>query len=705
MTAGAGGTGTTTELEAVVSEQDPMRYDVGPPAGPPAKAVTPGEAPPLHPAIATAHCAGSALAGWVIGPSTAAPVLYALSYAAGGAMAAITAVAELRRRRLSVDLLMVLAAAGAAVLGDWGEGAVLLFLFSLSGTLEAYALYRTTRSIDALIKLRPREASRVRDGYESRAPIEALTIDDVIRVRPGERFPVDGEVIEGETWADEATLTGESEPVGKAVGDPVFAGTINGRGSVLIRMTRAVADTTLERIVRLVRDAQAEKTAAQLFVESWRGPYVAGVLLAAAFVFVGSGLLHRQGFTDAFYQAMVILVVASPCAVVVGAPAVLLSAITRAARQGVLFKGGAHLEMLGHVDTIAFDKTGTITRGRPTVADVWAADGLEPDRLLGLAAAAERRSEHHLAAAVVAEADRRGLATGEVDDFETHTGEGVHAHADGLWIGVGREALFASHDRPVPPAVAAAGERIRERGQTALLVVLAGDGPPTGGVIALADLPRPDAAAALGSLRRSGISSILVLTGDHERVARAVARRVGADEVRSGLLPGEKVLELRRLMNAGHRLAMVGDGVNDAPALATADVGIAMGGAGTDVALEVADVVLMRDDLRSLSFAVWLSRLARRRVRRNLAFAFTVIGVLVLSSFFGLPLWLGVVGHEGSTLLVVLSGLRLLWESPPGEIPAGEPGDAPDRGRERHDRPLRSRRRGADVTVGRGASR
>jgi Cd2+/Zn2+-exporting ATPase len=631
-------------------------------------------------------------------------MLYALSYAAGGAMAAFTAVAELRRGRLSVDLLMILAAAGAAGLGDWGEGAVLLFLFSLSGTLEAYAMYRTTRSIDALIKLRPREASRVRDGDETRVPIETLKIDDLIRIRPGERFPVDGEVIEGETWADEATLTGESEPVGKAVGDLVFAGTINGRGSVLIRMTRAVADTTLERIVRLVRDAQAETTAAQLLVESWRGPYVAAVLFAAAFIFVGSWFLHRQGFADSFYHAMVILVVSSPCAVVVGAPAVLLSAIARAARHGVLFKGGAHLEVLGDVDVIAFDKTGTITRGRPTVTTVWAAEGLDPDHLLGLAAAVERRSEHHLAEAVVAEADRRGLAAGKMDDFETHTGEGVHAHADGLWIGVGREALFASHDKPIPPAVAAAGERFRAQGQTALLIVLAGDGPPTGGVIALADLPRPDAAAAISLLRRSGVTSILILTGDHERVARAVARRVGADDVRSGLLPGEKVLELRRLMKDGHRVAMVGDGVNDAPALATADVGVAMGGAGTDVALEVADVVLMRDDLRALSFAVWLSRLARRRVRQNLAFAFTVIGVLVLSSFFGLPLWLGVVGHEGSTLLVVLNGLRLLWESPPSESPAGEPGGVLGRGREPGDRRPSARRRGADAMAGRSGS-
>ena len=442
-------------------------------------------------------------------------VLFVVSYIAGGTMTTVTAVTELRRLRLTVDLLMILAAVGAAVLGDWGEGAVLLFLFSLSNTLEAYAMYRTTRSIDALIRLRPREACLVRDGVEARVEIEALSVGDLIRVRPGERFPVDGEVSEGETWADEATLTGESEPVSKVVGSPVFAGTINGRGSPLIRMTRAVADTTLERIVRSVHDAQATKTGVQLLVESWRGPYVAGVLLASVVVFVGSWFLHQGGFSDSFYHAMVMLVVASPCAVVVGAPAVLLSAIARAARHGVLFKGGAHLEMLARVDVIAFDKTGTITPGKPVVTSAWAAGDLEQDRLLGLAAAVERHSEHHLGAAVVAEATRRGSACPEISEFEAHTGLGTHARADGLWVGIGRESLFESHGKSLPPAVSAAARRVREAGQTALIVVLEGDGPLGGGVIAVSDQPRPDAAAALAALKRSGVARILILTGDH----------------------------------------------------------------------------------------------------------------------------------------------------------------------------------------------
>jgi Cd2+/Zn2+-exporting ATPase len=352
--------------------------------------------------------------------------------------------------------------------------------------------------------------------------------------------------------------------------------------------------------------------------------------------------------------------------VVVGAPAVLLSAIARAARHGVLFKGGTYLEMLGNVDVIAFDKTGTITPGKPVVTSVWAHEGISQDRLLALAASVEQHSEHHLGAAVVAEATRRGLARLEPRNFETHTGEGAHAEVDGLWVGIGRESLFESHGKTLPQAVSKVALRIRDAGQTALVIVLDGAGPAAGGVIAVCDQPRPDAAAAVAALKRSGVGQILILTGDHKRIAEAVARHVGADKVKAGLMPNEKVVELQRLMNAGHSVAMVGDGVNDAPALATAHVGIAMGAAGTDVALEVADVVLIRDDLRALSFAVWLSRLARRRVRQNLAFAFGVIGLLVLSTFFGLPLWMGVLGHEGSTLLVVLNGLRLLWESPPG---------------------------------------
>jgi Cd2+/Zn2+-exporting ATPase len=339
----------------------------------------------------------------------------------------------------------------------------------------------------------------------------------------------------------------------------------------------------------------------------------------------------------------------------------MLTAIARAALRGVLFKGAYHLDLLGQVEVVAFDKTGTITPGRRAVTAVHPVDEAAADDVLRLAAAVERGSEHHLAEAVVTEAGRRGLPLPRTEEFENHPGLGVHAHAGGSWVGVGREQLFESHGIPVPAAVREAAGRVRAEGQTALLVVAAG-GPA--GVIALADRPRPGGAAALAALKSLGVHANIILTGDHGDIARAVAEVVGADDVRAGLLPDQKVMELRRLMDGGRCVAMVGDGINDAPALAAAPVGIAMGGAGTDVALEVADVVLMRDDLKVLPFAIWLSRQARRRVRQNLAFAFGVIGVLALATFFDLPLWAGVVGHEGSTLLVVLNGLRLLWERP-----------------------------------------
>jgi Cd2+/Zn2+-exporting ATPase len=635
------------------------------------------EPPPTAALIATVLCAAFGLAGaglMLAGASRPAQVAcFAAACLAGGFRPTRAAIEDLFEGVLSVDLLMVLAAAGAALLGDWGEGAALLFLFSLSGTLEAYAMYRTTRSIDALIQLRPPEACRiVADGAEEKVPVEDLAVGDLVRVRPGERFPIDGTIEDGDTDADEATLTGESIPVAKAVGSQVFAGTINGRGSVTVRATHTVADTTLERIVRMVREAQAQKTPAQRLVESWQGPYVRTVLAATVLVFLGTWLIQGRDVGHAFYHAMVILVVSSPCAVVIGTPAVLLSAIARAARQGVLFKGGAHLETLGRADTIAFDKTGTITPGKPTVVAIWVPPGEDPDRLLRLAAAVERHSEHHLAAAVVAEARKREMEIPDAAAIEAHAGIGVHGRTGEDWVGVGREDLYSRHGTKIPPAVSEAAQRFRDDGATALLVVIDGPDRTTGGVIAVADRPRPEAASAIAALKRLGVRRVVILTGDHERVGRAVARQVGADEVMAGLMPDQKVAELKRLEQGGSTLAMVGDGVNDAPALASAPVGIAMGGAGTDAALEVADVVLMRDDLNALPFAVWLGRKARARVLENLVFGFAMIAVLITASFFSLPLWVGVLGHEGSTLLVVLNGLRLLWEKP-GAALAGPP--------------------------------
>jgi Cd2+/Zn2+-exporting ATPase len=606
----------------------------------------------------------------IYGPPEAAErvalAAFVAAYVAGGIGPTLSAASALLRGQLNVDLLMILAAVGAAAIGDWVEGAVLLFLFSLSGSLEAFANYRTTRSIESLMKLRPREALLVRgEGRpDELVAVETLAVGDTVRIRPGERHSVDGVVCEGESWADESTLTGESEPIAKTVGSQVFAGTINGSGSLLVRMTRAVADTTLARIVDMVQEAQAQKTPAQRFVESWQRPYVIGVLAASALTYVGARWLHSRSEADAFYHAMVLLVAASPCAVVVSSPAVMLSAIARAGRAGVLFKGSAAMESLGQVDVIAFDKTGTLTVGKPAVMEVWSPPGVDENRWLTLAATLENRSEHPLAAPVVAEAARRGLALSEAPlaDFHSHAGLGVHARIDGTWVGVGREQLFATHDVALPAAIAAQGEQMRAAGRTALLAALS-DG--AGGVIAMADPLRSEAAGTLAALKRLGVSTTVMLTGDHPRVADAIAAQVGVDEVRAGLMPDQKAHELRRLATGGRQVAMIGDGVNDAPALAAAAVGVAMGGAGSDVALVAADVVLMADDLRTLPTAVWISRLARRRVRQNFVFAFSMIALLVLSTFFDLPLWMGVLGHEGSTVAVVFNGLRMLWQKTP----------------------------------------
>ncbi len=593
--------------------------------------------------------------------------MWIVAYVAGGFRPLKESLSALFQGKLNVDTLMVAAALGAATLGDWVEGAVLLFLFSLSGTLEAFAMYHTNRSIESLIQLRPRQATRISKdtSFDEVVDVEALQVGDVLRVRPGERFAIDGIVIEGESWVDESTLTGESEPIQKLSGSDVFSGTMNGQGTVSVRMTKAIADTTLERIVHMVHEAQAQKTPTQRFVESWQQPYVIGVFVSALMVFLAARIVHTSSWSDAFYHAMVLLVAASPCAVVVSSPSVMLSAIALAGRHGVLFKGAVHLETLGKVDVLAMDKTGTVTMGKPTVTEVWTTQGADVTRFLSLVAAVEKQSEHPLAIPVMEEARRQGVPEQslEIKDFHSHTGLGVFARVDGVWVGAGRESLFETYKVEMMPGILTNAQRIRDSGQTALLVIAKEE--KIGGVIGVADQLRPEAARTIAKLKKLGVRDVVLLTGDHERVALAIAKELGVDEVRAGLLPADKVTELLRLSIHGRYVAMIGDGVNDAPALATADVGIAMGGAGTDVALEVADVVLMRDDLKGLPLAVWISRMARKRVRQNMVFAFVMIAILVLSTFYRLPLWIGVLGHEGSTVLVVLNGLRMLWERIP----------------------------------------
>jgi Cd2+/Zn2+-exporting ATPase len=626
--------------------------------------------------LAAAGCWGLLIAGFVLDHLTAAPqtavlVLYIGAYLAGGTFATRKAVVDLRHGRVNVDLLMVTAAIGAACIGAWAEGAVLLALFSTSNALEHHALERTRRSVRALMELSPEVATVLRadlPGGEAVVPVEELRPDDVVLVRPGERVAVDGVVVAGLSACDQAAITGESLPVEKRPGDSVFAGTINTTGAIRVRVTKLAQESTLAKIIGFVESAREQKSQTQRFTDAFEGKYAIGVIAFSALVAVVPWLFFGVEFGDSFYRAMTLLVVASPCALVISTPASTLSALANAARHGILFKGGGYLEDAGLVRIVAFDKTGTLTEGRPRLTDVVPLMGWDEGELLRRAASAERLSEHHLGQAIVTAAGERGQPLEEPRDFRAVPGKGIVAHVDGAEVAVGNEALFAEFGARTDGAVEVV-ERLRAEGKTTMLV---GDRCGVQGVLAVADVVRPAAAGVLWSLGQLGIVRTVMLTGDNRRVADAIARPLGIDEVEADLLPEEKLTTIRRLMADGP-VAMVGDGVNDAPALATATLGVAMGGAGTDVALETADVVLMADDLTKLPYAIALSRRTRRTIVQNLTFSLSVIVVLVTAALtIGIPLPLGVVGHEGSTIVVVLNGLRLLrtpaeWQEASGK--------------------------------------
>jgi Cd2+/Zn2+-exporting ATPase len=597
------------------------------------------------------------------------------AYVAGGWFAVAETLPRLRHGELDVDFLMVLAAVGAAATGNWHEGGVLLFLFSLSNTLQSYAMDRSRRAIDGLLKRRPRQASVIRAGVEVAVPLEELVIGDRMVVRPGEFVPTDGVVRRGATEMNEASITGESQPAEKGPGEPAYAGALNGSGAVEIEVTRLAEDSTLARIVKMVESAQAHKARSQRFLERAEAAYawliVCVVLVAATVPWMAFGADAKESF----YRAMVLLVVASPCALVVSTPAAILSAIANGARHGILFKGGAYLENMAAVRVAVLDKTGTLTTGKPGVTDVVLARGAPPgfdeDRLLAYAAALESRSEHPLAREVVRAANERDLTLPAMTDFVALPGRGVHAVLEGfeVWIGAGR--LYAEHGEALPEDLADARARLEREGKSALVLHREierrhgrGTHEASGGwlgLIGMADTVRDHVPEAVRALKALGVARTVMLTGDNAHVASAVAAQAGIDEVHAGLLPEEKAALVRQIREAHGEVMMIGDGVNDAPALANATVGVAMGAAGSDVALESAHCVLMGEDLRKVAYALDLSRRAVRTVWWNLGFSLAVIAVLIASVFaYGLSLPFGVVGHEGSTLVVCANGLRLL---------------------------------------------
>ncbi|MFF0359853.1 heavy metal translocating P-type ATPase [Streptomyces sp. NA02536] len=578
-------------------------------------------------------------------PPWAGGILYAVAYVCGGWEPALEGLRALRGRTLDVDLLMIVAALGAAAIGQVLDGALLIVIFATSGALEALATARTADSVRGLLDLAPTTATRVTDGGEETVPTAALAVGDVVLVRPGELIGADGTVLDGVSEADQATITGEPLPVVKGPGDDVFAGTLNGTGALRVRVGRDPGDSVIARIVALVEDASRTKAPTQLFIEKIEQRYAVGVVVATLAVF-GVPLAFGAHLTDALLRAMTFMIVASPCAVVLATMPPLLSAIANAGRHGVLVKSAVAMERLGEIDAAALDKTGTLTEGAPEVTAVrpLPGSGLDEDALLALAASAEHPSEHPLARAVVSAARARGLALAPATDFTAAPGRGITATVRGATVTVGR----------ADPAEA-------EHGETVVRVTR--DGTPVG-TLALTDRLRSGAPAATAALTALNGTAPVLLTGDNAHAAARVAAATGLTDVRAGLLPEDKVNAVRDLRAAGRKVLFVGDGVNDAPALAAAHAGIAMGRAGSDLALETADAVVVRDELAAVPAVVRLSRTARRLVTQNLVIAGTAITALVLWDLLGhLPLPLGVAGHEGSTVLVGLNGLRLLRES------------------------------------------
>jgi Zn2+/Cd2+-exporting ATPase len=606
-----------------------------------------------------------------------------IAYAVGGARIARDSWVTLRdEHKLSIDFLMGAAAVGAALVGSPLEGVILIFLFSLSNMLESFAMGRTRQAIQRLMDIRPQEATLTdASGHDmGRVPVDQLQPGQRILVRPGERIAADGAVDSGHSDVDQAAITGESNPVAKARGDDVFAGTINKGGVLVVRVTRDAGETMLARIIRLVEQAREQRAPAQHFIDRFAHPYTIAVVLVTAVVAVVPPLLFGAAWGAAFYRAMTLLVVASPCALVISTPSAILSGIANGARHGILFKGGAYLDLAGTIDTVAFDKTGTLTIGKPQLQEIvtmdellaevrngsarWtdngAADG--ETTLIALAASIERHSEHHLAGGVLAAARARGVTPCTADDFSAIAGEGVMATVEGSRAWVGNAAMAKRLQAPVSGLLRG---WVAEQTSLGRSVVYVGTDPHIVGAMSFGDALRPNAAATVRHLKYEGIRWITVLSGDHPEAVRAMAAELGADEVRAGLLPHEKVEAVRALTRNSRGVAMVGDGVNDAPAMAAASIGIAMGAAGTDVAIETADVVLMSDDIEKVDYVIHLGKRARRVVRQNVFFSVGWMLMLVAVALtVGMPLTLAVVAHEGSTLLVAANGLRLLAGAP-----------------------------------------
>ncbi|MCM3478696.1 heavy metal translocating P-type ATPase [Caldibacillus thermoamylovorans] len=601
------------------------------------------------------------LTGWILAKldqQAASVFFYILAYVIGGYFKAKEGITDtVQNKTLNVELLMVLAALGSAIIGYWEEGAILIFIFALSGALETYTMSKSRKEISALMSLQPEEAWLIKDGKEVKVAVEKLQVGDHIFVKPGERIPADGCVIKGRTSVDQAAITGESIPVGKGLNDGVFAGTVNISGSITVEITKPSSETLFQKIITLVQNAESQKSPSQQFIDRFEGTYVKLVLAIVSLMLFLPHYIFGWSWNETFYRAMVLLVVASPCAVVASIMPATLSAISNGARKGILFKGGSHLESLGNLRAIAFDKTGTLTQGKPEVSQYLVKPNLEDEKqkILQIVAAIEKHSNHPLAQAIIRFATTKNqYVPFELDSIEDVSGWGVKAFFNGETWKIGKRAFMDGNIEEVIDEKQRSF--LEEQGNT---IVYIEKDQQVVAAFALKDIVREESKQAITNLQALGIEPIM-LTGDNANTANAIASEVGIIHYIYECLPENKANEIRAIKEKYGLTAMVGDGINDAPALATADIGMAMG-EGTDAALETADVVLMKNDLTKISQAIHLSKRMNRIIKQNLVFSISVIILLVMSNFFqSIDLPLGVIGHEGSTILVILNGLRLL---------------------------------------------
>ncbi len=587
--------------------------------------------------------------------------LYLAAYILAGWDTAIHAWHALKARTFDTDLLMIAAALGAAFLGEYAEGALLLFLFSMGHTLEGRILDRARNAIRSLADLAPKTAIVRRNSLHVEIPIDEVDLGDMVIVRPGTRIPVDGKIMAGSSTVDQSPVTGESMPVDKAIKDEVFAGSLNGEGALEIQVTRLAKDSTLARVTQMVEQAQAGKSPSQLLTDRFMRWFVPIVLIGDLLLIIIPPLFGVP-ISESFSRAMVVLVAASPCALALGTPAAIMAGVAQAARNGVLVTGGVHLENLGRLKAMAFDKTGTITQGKLQLTDIFSTNSVNETELLALAAAIETRSAHPIANAIVKEAEARQLILPEISDTESLTGSGMRAEFQGQTIWVGNLQTLQETGFQVPTPILAQADFLASQGKTTMTI---SKGEKILGLIAVADTIRPDVTTTINKLHTLGIQQTVMLTGDNHQVAAQIAKQVGVDEFHAQLMPEDKVIAIQALVEQYQAAGMVGDGVNDAPALANATVGIALGGASTDVALETADVALMADELAKLPFAVGLGRATRSLILQNLAIALGVIIFLMISAISGwASLGITVIIHEGSTIAVALNALRLLRYTP-----------------------------------------